>query len=91
MNEYKDLFEKFSKLGINEKRDAFSEEIMKISYILKNYLNKYNQDIIEEPYNYSKVKDENLTETDFLNLEYKDLYYIKSELMLLMSLIDKKN
>ena len=69
MNEYKDLFEKFSKLGINEKRDAFSEEIMKISYILKNYLNKYNQDIIEEPYNYSKVKDENLTETDFFILE----------------------
>jgi len=91
MNEYKNLFEKFSKLGINEKRDAFSEEIIKISYILRNYLNKYNQDIIEEPYNYSKVNDEDLSETDFLDLEYKDLYYIKSELMLLMSLIDKKN
>jgi len=91
MNEYKNLFEKFSKLGINEKRDAFSEEIIKISYILRNYLNKYNQDIIEEPYNYSKVNDEDLSETDFLDLEYKDLYYIKSELMLLMSLIDNKN
>ena len=91
MNEYKNLFDKYSKLGINEKRNALSEEIMKISYILKDYLNKFNQDIIEEPYNYSKFDDKNITESDFLDLEYKDIYYIKNELMLLISLIDKNN
>lgn len=91
MDEYKNLFEKYSKLGINEKRDAFSEEIMKISYILKDYLNKYNQNILEEPYNYSKYNDKNLTESAFLDLEYKDIYYIKNELMLLISLIDNKH
>lgn len=91
MDEYKNLFEKYSKLGINEKRDAFSEEIMKISYILKDYLNKYNQNILEESYNYSKYNDKNLTESAFLDLEYKDIYYIKNELMLLISLIDNKH
>lgn len=91
MDEYKNLFEKYSKLGINEKRDAFSEEVMKISYILKDYLNKYNQNILEEPYNYSKYNDKNLTESAFLDLEYKDIYYIKNELMLLISLIDNKH
>lgn len=91
MDEYKNLFEKYSKLGINEKRDAFSEEIMKISYILKDYLNNYNQNILEEPYNYSKYNDKNMTESSFLDLEYKDIYYIKTELMLLISLIDKKH
>ena len=90
MKEYEELFINFSKLGLNEKRDAFNEELVKVAYILKNYLNKYNQDILDEPYNYKKELDKEMTESEFLNLNYKNIYYIKSELLILMSLINSK-
>ena len=90
MKEYNDLFEKFSKLGVNDKRDALSEEVMKITYLMRTILNKYGQDIIDEPYNYSKIKDEAMEEGKFLDLEYKDLYNIKTELMLLISMLDRE-
>ena len=51
MKEYEELFNNFSKLGVDEKRDAFNEELVKVAYLIKNYLNKYNQDIMDEPYN----------------------------------------
>ena len=41
MKEYNDLFEKFSKLGVNDKIDALSEEVMKITYLMRTILNKY--------------------------------------------------
>ena len=91
MKEYKELFDNFSKLGVDEKRDAFNEELVKVAYLIKNYLNKYNQNIIDEPYNYKKGIDKVLTESELLDLNYKNIYYIKSELLILMSLIDKKN
>lgn len=91
MKEYKELFNNFSKLGVDEKRDAFNEELVKVAYLIKNYLNKYNQNIIDEPYNYKKGIDKVLTESELLDLNYKNIYCIKSELLILMSLIDKKN
>ena len=54
MKEYEELFNNFSKLGVDEKRDVFNEELVKVAYLIKNYLNKYNQDIMDEPYNYKK-------------------------------------
>lgn len=90
MKEYEELFINFSKLGLDEKRDAFNEELVKVAYILKNYLNKYNQDILDEPYNYKKELDKEMTESELLDLNYKNIYYIKSELLILMSLINSK-
>ena len=90
MKEYEELFINFSKLGLDEKRDAFNEELVKVAYILKNYLNKYNQDILDEPYNYKKELDKEMTESELLDLNYKNIYYIQSELLILMSLINSK-
>ena len=56
---------------------------------MKNYLNKYNQDILDEPYNYKKELDKEMTESELLDLNYKNVYYIKSELLILMGLISK--
>lgn len=88
MKEYEELFANYNKLGIDEKRDEINAEIIKLAYIIKNYLNKFNHDIIDEPYDYQKGIDKNLSEAEFLNLNYRNIYYIKTELMLLMSLIE---
>lgn len=90
MKEYEELFNNFSKLGVDEKRDVFNEELVKIAYIIKNYLNKYNQDIMDDPYNYKKGIDKVLTESELLDFNYKNIYYIKSELLILMSLIESR-
>lgn len=90
MKEYEELFNNFSKLGVDEKRDLFNEELVKVAYLIKNYLNKYNQDIMDEPYNYKKGIDKVLTESELLDLNYKNIYYIKSELLILMSLIESR-
>lgn len=54
MKEYEKLFDNYSKLGLDAKRDFLNEELIKISYIIKEKLNQYGHDIIEEPYNYKK-------------------------------------
>ena len=91
MKDYEELFNNFSKLGVDEKRDIFNEELVKVAYLIKNYLNKYNQDIMDEPYNYKKGIDKVLTESELLDLNYKNVYYIKSELLILMSLIESRD
>ena len=90
MKEYEELFNNFSKLGVDEKRDVFNEELVKVAYLIKNYLNKYNQDIMDDPYNYKKGIDKVLTESELLDLNFKNIYYIKSELLILMSLIESR-
>lgn len=42
MNEFEKSFNDYAKLGLEKKRDSFNEELNKISYILKFYLNKFN-------------------------------------------------
>lgn len=90
MKEYEELFEAFAKLGINDKRNAVSDEIMKISYLLNEYLRKYDSSIFEEPFNYDSNQHQNFTESEFLDFTYKDIYYIKNEIMILMNLINKR-
>lgn len=91
MNEYEQLFNNFSKLGLDEKRNAFNEELIKVAYLINNYLNKYNQSIMNQPYNYKKGIDKALTESELLDLNFKNIYYIKSELLILMSIIERRN
>ena len=90
MDEFEKFFNSFSKLGLDEKRNAFNEEIIKISYLLKEYLKRYNHDIIEEPYNYKKGIDNNMSESELLDLNYKNIYSIKHKLLLLISLIESR-
>ena len=90
MKEYEELFNNFSKLGLDEKRNAFNEELIKVAYLIKNHLKYFNQDIKNEPYNYNKGTDKVLTESELLDLNYKNIYYIKSELLILMSLIESR-
>lgn len=56
MTEYEELFENFSKLGLDEKRNKYSEEMIKVGLLLKSSLNQINLELIDMPYNYKKVK-----------------------------------
>ena len=89
-NNYNKLFECFSEMDIDGKRNVVSEEIIRISYILKTCLNKYNENLIDEPYNYRQGIDKELDESEMLNKYFKDLFYIKKELLNLLELIDKR-
>ena len=90
MKEYEELFQNYHNLGLDDKREFLNEELIKISYILKAKLNEYNQDLTEEPLNYKKGIDKDLDESDILDMNYRNIYNIKSELLLLTSLIDNR-
>lgn len=89
MNEFEFLFENYKLFGLDDLRNAFSEELIKTSLILKSFLNVYGEEIYNLPYNYVNDKDTNLTEDELLNVYYKDIYILKTELLLLGKYINK--
>ena len=84
MEEYQELFKSFKKLGLNEKRNKYSEELIKLALILKEYLQQKNLDLLEMPHNYDD-NDKILNESQMLDINFRDIYIIKSELLLLLS------
>ena len=88
MTEYEELFKKFSKLGLNEKRNKYSEEMIKVALLIKSFLNQKNLDLIDMPYNYKSVEDKKISESDLLNINFRDLYILKTELLLLINYIN---
>ena len=84
MKEYNELFESFKKLGLNDKRKKYSEELGKIALILKKYLNEINLDLLEMPHNYNN-DEKNLIETQMLDINFRDVYILKAEILLLLS------
>lgn len=90
MEEYNNLFNEFKKMGLDAKRNAYSEEIIKISLILKSYLNKFNIESTGDVYNYISKKDQKLSESDLLDINFKDIYMIKEQLLTLLSIYDSK-
>ena len=74
MKEYEELFKNFSKLGLDEKRNKYSEEMIKVALLIKSFLNQRNMELIDMPYNYKSGEDKKLTEADLLNINFRDLY-----------------
>lgn len=89
MTEYEELFKNFSKLGLDEKRNKYSEEMIKVALLLKSFLNQRNLELINMPYNYKSGEDKKLTETDLLNINFRDLYILKTELLMLFNYINE--
>ena len=89
MTEYEELFKNFSKLGLDEKRNKYSEEMIKTSLLLKSYLNQKNLDLIDTPYNYKSGEYKKLTESELLNINFRDLYILKAELLMLINCINQ--
>ena len=90
MEEYNNLFNEFKKMGLDAKRNAYSEEIIKISLILKSYLKKFNIESTGDVYNYISKTDQKLSESDLLDINFKDIYMIKEQLLTLLSIYDSK-
>ena len=89
MTEYEELFKNFSKLGLDEKRNKYSEEMIKVALLLKSFLNQRNLELINMPYNYKSGEDKKLTEADLLNINFRDLYILKTELLMLFNYINE--
>ena len=62
MTEYEELFKNFSKLGLDEKRNKYSEEMIKVALLLKSFLNQRNLELINMPYNYKSGEDKKMSE-----------------------------
>lgn len=87
--EYEELFKNFSKLGLDEKRNKYSEEMIKVALLLKSFLNQRNLELLDIPYNYKSGEDKKLTEADLLNINFRDLYILKTELLMLFNYINE--
>lgn len=89
MIEYEELFKNFSKLGLDEKRNKYNEEVIKIALLLKSLLNERNLELIDMPYNYKTSEDKKMSESDLLNINFRDLYILKAELLILINSINE--
>ena len=89
ITEYEELFKNFSKLGLEEKRNKYSEEMIKVALLLKSFLNQRNLELMDMPYNYKSGEDKKLTEADLLNINFRDLYILKTELLMLFNYINE--
>lgn len=89
MTEYEELFKIFSKLGLDEKRNKYSEEMIKVALLLKSFLNQRQLELIDMPYNYKSGEDKKMTESDLLNINFRDLYILKTELLMLINYINE--
>ena len=89
MTEYEEQFKNFSKLGLDEKRNKYSEEMIKVALLLKSFLNQRQLELIDMPYNYKSGEDKKMTESDLLNINFRDLYILKTELLMIFNYINK--
>ena len=89
MTEYEELFKNFTKLGLDEKRNKYSEEMIKVALLLKLFLNQKNLELVDMSYNYKSSEDKKMTESELLNINFRDLYILKTELLMLFNYINE--
>ncbi len=89
MFEYEELFNNYSKLGLDEKRNKYSEEMIKVALLVKTFLNQRNLELLDMPYNYKSGEDKKLTESELLNINFRDLYILKTELLMMINYVNQ--
>lgn len=87
MKEFEELFESFNNLGLNYKRKKYNDEVKNISLILSNILSLYDKGLYESPSDYNLESSKNLNEEELLNVNFRDIYILKAELVLLESIL----
>lgn len=63
--------------------------MIKMSLLIKTFLNQNNLELIDMPYNYKSDIDKNMKETDLLNINFRDLYILKTELLMMINCINQ--
>ncbi len=88
MMEKEEIKQAFEQLSLNEKRNVYNEEILKIFEIFRTYCNA--EDIIssQQLYNYNIYNDDSLTEEELLTKEYLNILYLRE---LILACLSKKD
>lgn len=76
----------YQKIGINEKRMELSTEIKKISSMITEHLEQYDQKQLDSSSSYDPVKDKEKTEDEMLTIFYMDILKIEDQLQTLFLL-----
>jgi len=78
----------FSNLDINDKRNSYNEELLRIYELLKSSFNNIENDPRFQLHNYDSNYEHNLSEDEFLTNEYKNILMIRE--MIINYIIMKK-
>lgn len=77
-----ELYEKFKKIGLNDKRNEFNQEMIKI-FTLVNQITKakgYENDVANI-INYNAVEDKTMSEDEYLFYQYQNLINIRKAII----------
>ena len=77
-----ELYEKFNKIGLNDKRNEFNQEMIKILELV-NQIKKakgYEKDIVKI-INYDIIKDKSMSEDEYLFYQYQNLINIRKSII----------
>lgn len=77
-----ELYEKFNKLGLNDKRNEFNQEMKKILELI-NHITKakgYKNDIVKV-INYDILKDKSMSEDEYIFYQYQNLINIRKAII----------
>lgn len=73
-----ELYEKFNKLGLNDKRNEFNQEMIKIFELINQItIAKGFQNDTANIINYDIEKDQSMSEDEYLLYQYKNLINIR--------------
>lgn len=77
-----ELYEKFNKIGLNDKRNEFNQEMIKI-FELVNEITKAKgyQNDISKIINYDSIRDESMSEDEYLFYQYQNLINIRKTII----------
>ena len=72
----------FQTLNTNDKRDVFNQELFRIYSLFNNLIQNNTIDQKKDFRNYDSIKDQEISEDEFLNYEYQNVQMIR-ELILI--------
>ncbi len=84
MDAYKELFDAYRKLGTKDKRIAYLKEVKEIELLLNELLLNNNIEPLEKIVEDENIQ-ENMKEKEFLDISYKNVYFIKAFLLQLIN------
>ena len=81
-----ELIEIFKQLDDNEKRNQISVELEKLGLLLQSIHEKYEIPRMSNAINsYNKVADINMTDSQYFNLIYQDIIFIRKDILTLVN------
>ncbi len=87
-----ELIETFKQLDDNEKRNQISAEFEKLSLLLQSIHAKYGIERMANTINsYNKATDANMSNSDFFDLIYQDIIFLRKDILTLTNALLQNN